>query len=291
MSDRTHIQWTDATLNVVDGCDPASTGCDRCYARDIAHRFAGTKAYPNGFAVTLRPERFLIPFRWRAPRKVFVCSMSDLFHPKVPDDHIARMFVVAALTPQHTYQLLTKRPARMRSLLTSPLWRATLSEQVTQFMDVLPTRYAGVQDWHRVREWLYARHGHFDPLPNVRLGVSAENQTWAQRRIPALAQTPAACRYVSAEPLLGPIDDLALDGIDQVIVGGESGHGARRMDPAWARSIQAQCAATHTSFFFKQAGAVLAREWGSSTTKGDVPADWPESFPREDPGGAMRAVS
>ncbi|QRE81862.1 phage Gp37/Gp68 family protein [Rhodococcus ruber] len=265
MGDRTGIEWTDATWNPVTGCTKVSPGCDHCYAEGIAHRFAGTKAYPNGFEVTLRQERLDQPLRWRRPRRVFVNSMSDLFHHNVPDKYIAMVFSVMAAAPQHTFQVLTKRHARMRALLKSETFR----EQV--FKTVAVQHPGDVM-------------GDYWPLPNVWLGVSTESQQWADTRIPALLSTPAAVRFISAEPLLGPIDlarvgappfwclghgrptvdcpnDLHLPrhGIDWVIVGGESGPGARPMHPDWVRHLRDQCTSSGVPFLFKQWG-----EWAPS---------------------------
>lgn len=280
MSDKTGIEWTDATWNPVTGCTKVSAGCDNCYAETIAHRFTGSKAYPNGFQVTLRPERLDQPLRWKRPRRIFVNSMSDLFHDDVPTDFIAKVFAIMALAPKHTFQILTKRHARMRSVLSSDYFR---------------TEVYGHAAWWADHLNLTLPQPHW-PLPNVWLGVSTESQQWADIRIPALLATPAAVRFISAEPLLGPIEadryliDLPEDedgapylgGIDWVIVGGESGPGARPMHPEWARSLRNQCTAAGVPFLFKQAGSVLAREWGCKG-KGTDPAEWPESFPREYP--------
>ncbi|WP_292974998.1 phage Gp37/Gp68 family protein [Mycobacterium sp.] len=246
MSDKTGIEWTDATWNPVTGCDKVSPGCDHCYAETIAHRFDGTKAYPNGFRVTLRPERVNQPIRWRRPRRIFVNSMSDLFHDQVPTPWLAEFFAVMAATPRHTYQILTKRHGRMRILLNEPGFAAMVIDRARGKSDGAHT------------EW---------PLPNVWLGVSTENQRWADIRIPALLDTPAAVRFISAEPLLGPIDlQLAVDPergngfwssvsrLHWVIAGGESGPGARPMHPDWARSLRDQCETAGVPFLFKQWG-------------------------------------
>lgn len=253
MADKTEISWTDATWNPVTGCTKVSEG----YAETIAHRFAGTPAYPNGFAVTLRPERLDQPLRWQRPRRIFVNSMSDLFHSDVPDEFIARVFAVMALAPQHTFQVLTKRPGRMRSLLSSEQFRWWV--------------------WHEMLTLTHQRkmpmvQEHFDalrwPLPNVWLGTSVESQKWADVRIPQLLQTPAAVRFLSCEPLLGPVDLVPFvppaahwDGnadplwrLHWVIVGGESGPHARPMHPDWARSLRDQCVAAGVAFHFKQWG-------------------------------------
>lgn len=260
---RTKIEWTTHVLNPIRGCTRVSRGCERCYAERIAARFSGPGEPYEGLArmthagprwtgeVRLVEEILARPLRWRAPRTVFLNSMSDLFHEKVPVHWIARIFRVMQLTPQHTYQVLTKRPERMREILGG------LLEDAVYWRDRLP-------------------------LPNVWLGVSAEDQRAADERIPALLETPAAVRFVSAEPLLGPIDlerYLALrvreglgdfhDGdhavtisyeprLDWVICGGESGSGARPMAPDWARSIRNQCLEHGVPFHFKQWGA-----WGT----------------------------
>ncbi len=293
MGDRTSIEWTrgddgspGATWNPVTGCTKVSEGCDHCYAETIAHRFAGTKAYPNGFDVTLRPERFDQPLRWQRPRRIFVNSMSDLFHKDVPDEFIARVFAVMALSPQHTFQVLTKRPGRMRSfvqdvckcgrhgpmahLRSSMMWAVSKAN---------PDRMLGVPDDAEQQicrvPW---------PLPNVWLGTSVESQKWADVRIPLLTETPAAVRFLSCEPLLGPVDltpcncrgehtsgcarhnfgsltdtqlnarELHYPAIDWVIVGGESGPHARPMHPEWARSLRDQCTGAGIAFHFKQWG-------------------------------------
>jgi protein gp37 len=261
MSDKTGIEWADATWNPVWGCTPVSPGCDHCYAETLVNgRLA--HLHPGGFAkVRLRPEQLDKPLRWRRPRRIFVNSMSDLFHDDIPDDYIARVFAVMAYAHQHTFQLLTKRHGRMRSLLSSPA-----------FAKLVDAEWCGVQDWFWGRlpdlDYMYptaSPHGSNWPLPNVWLGVSVENQQWADIRIPALLETPAAVRFLSCEPLLGPTDiALYLDpsrgvdsrgkAIDWVIVGGESGHDARPMHPDWARSLRTQCHTAGVAFLFKQWG-------------------------------------
>lgn len=245
MSDNSTIEWTTSTWNPVTGCTEVSPGCDRCYAKTFAERWRGTPGhhFENGFDVQLRPDKLSLPLSWRKPRKVFVNSMSDLFHEQVPDDYIAQVFAVMAATPQHTYQILTKRHGRMRSLLGNDgqtLLEATTDEPTAD------TLYDAV--------W---------PLRNVWLGVSVENQKWADIRIPPLLDTPAAVRWLSCEPLLGPVDlDRStadyLGGnrhVDWVVIGGESGAGARPMHPDWARSLRDQCVTANVPFFLKQWGA------------------------------------
>lgn len=280
MAEHSHIEWTDATWNPITGCSVVSPGCTNCYAMRLAgtrmkhHRSrAGltidTKAGPvwNG-EVRFNKDWLDQPLAWRRPRMIFVCAHGDLFHENVPDDWIDRVFAVMALAPQHTFQVLTKRPERMRSYLSSPL-------KLPRIMDiaVLTKRENVAFNW---------------PLPNVWLGVSAEDQARADERVPDLLATPAAIHFVSAEPLLGPVDftsiddglrdgthlifdgltGLAHDGeesitgifgqpdprIDWIILGGESGPGARPMHPAWARAIRDQCAAAGVPYFLKQWG-------------------------------------
>ena len=294
VGDTTHIEWTDATWNPVTGCTRVSPGCVNCYI-DWAPPFRvegrhftdrdGNRSHAIGATtgVRLHPDRLDWPLRkrsWRGKR-VFVCSLADLFHDDVPDEYIARVFAVMALTPEVTYQVLTKRPARMRALLAS----GTFAGMVWRDVDDL--------------SW---------PLPNVWLGVTVEDQERAYLRIPILLDTPAVVRWLSCEPLLGPVNlpvcrclgvgsiahgrnwpDTVCDQcggsgsqIDWVVVGGESGPNARPMHPDWARSLRDQCETAGVPFLFKQTGSVLAREWGCKG-KGSDSSEWPESFPREYP--------
>lgn len=267
MSDKSGIEWTDATWNVVTGCTEVSPGCDNCYAKTFAERFRGTAGhhFERGFDLTLRPERLDLPLRWKKPRRIFVNSMSDLFHDDISDDYIARVFDVMMRAPQHTFQILTKRHGRMRSLLNR--WAPI----------------TGTPPWVFSGPW---------PIPNVWLGVSAEDQKWAATRVHALLATPAAVRWVSAEPLLGPVDlrNLPVGGgrfldalagdvktakgevyaacpsaLDWVVVGGESGAGARPMLSNWASDLRQQCERTGVPFLFKQWGA-----WAPSPTANKV---------------------
>lgn len=216
MSDRSAIEWTDATWNPVRGCTKISPGCKHCYAETFAERFRGVPAHPfeQGFDLRLVPSALELPKRWRRSRLVFVNSMSDLFHEDVPTAYIERVFAVMRECSQHTFQVLTKRSKRMQQLA-----------------------------------------GQLRPSPNVWLGVSVENDGYT-RRIDHLRDVPAAVRFLSIEPLLAPLDHLDLSGIHWVIVGGESGHRARPLDPAWVRSIRDQCLDAHVPFFFKQWGGV-----------------------------------
>ena len=223
MSDKSRIEWTDATWNPVTGCSKVSPGCAHCYAETLSLRFGWSRrpwlpqyASEN---VVLHPERLDQPLRWRQPRRVFVNSMSDLFHELVPDVFIHEVFDRMSQADWHTFQVLTKRPERMA--------------------DVVRT--------------YYARGRRPGPLPHVWLGTSIENDRWTGRA-DALRTTPAALRFVSAEPLIGPLPSLDLTDIDWIIVGGESGRGARPMDPAWARQLRDRSLAVGTAFFFKQWG-------------------------------------
>ena len=263
MSDNSAIEWTDSTWNVVTGCTEISPGCDNCYAKTFAERWRGIPGhhFERGFDVVLRPKRLGLPLKWRRPRRIFVNSMSDLFHDAVPDEYIARVFAVMALAQQHTFQVLTKRHGRMRSLLRSASFGHLVAEQGRQ-------HHIGSQgDWLQVAAMLGGA-----PLPNVWLGVSVEDQKWADIRVPALLDTPAAVRFLSCEPLLGPVDlhfwltgvdpntrrsetpDVDVVGLDWVITGGESGTRARPFNLYWARSIRDQCTAAGVAYFHKQHG-------------------------------------
>ncbi len=265
MADNSAIEWTDATWNPVTGCTEVTPGCDNCYAKTFAERWRGTPGhyFEQGFDVVLRPDKLTLPLTWHKPRRVFVNSMSDLFHKDVPDEYIARVWTVMAATPQHTYQLLTKRHGRMRSVVRRLAWRTpTMKERAHGVSGSI----AYVQSDESLNDHL----GRPQVLPNVWLGVSVEDQDRANLRIPALIDTPAAVRWLSCEPLLGPVDlrrtdkDALVDGgIDWVVVGGESGHGARPMAPHWARDLRDQCTSAGVPFFFKQWG-----EWAPNGFRG-----------------------
>ncbi|GEB13573.1 DUF5131 family protein [Pimelobacter simplex] len=273
MSDRSNIEWTDATWNPVTGCTKVSPGCDHCYAETLAERFRGTPGhyYEQGFDVVLRPTKLEQPLRWTRPRRIFVNSMSDLFHDEISDEFIVRVFAVMALAGQHTFQLLTKRHGRMRALLNERRLIDTPNGWLS-FEDAV--RNVAFNERNRLcsNGVLPASTPNPDDLPwplsNVWLGVSVENQQWADIRIPALLATPAAVRFLSMEPLLGPVElrtwlgcpcscadpNYAAD-LDWVIVGGESGRGARPMQPAWVRSLRDQCVRASVAFHFKQWGS------------------------------------
>jgi protein gp37 len=221
MSTNTGIEWTDATWNPVTGCTKVSPGCAHCYIeRTPAFRIAGRHFVRGAIPIAVHDNRLEQPLHWRKPRRVFVNSLSDLFHDEIPVAFIARVFATMERAHWHRFQVLTKRSAR-------------LCELVPQLQ------------WPR----------------NVWQGVSVENAAHAHR-ISDLRRVPAAVRFLSIEPLLGPIPDLPLDGIDWVIVGGESGPVRRPIDPAWVRDIRNQCVAAGVAFFFKQWGGRVAKAGG-----------------------------
>lgn len=258
MGDKTGIEWTDATLNPMRGCRRVSSGCVNCYAEGVAGRFCGpgqpyeglvdetSKGFRwNGKGVFL-PEKLEDPLRWKKPRKVFVNSMSDVFFQEFSFEQIAALFAVMTVASKHQFQVLTKRPERGLDFFEQ-LGTEAPFEECLDCLDAIAPGAAALVPGIIEYDW---------PAPNVWMGVSVENQQAADARIPALLQMPAAVRFLSCEPLLGPVD-LApyLDGLDWVIVGGESGPRARPMDAEWARSLRDQCVEAGVPFFFKQWGA------------------------------------
>jgi len=244
MSDRSRIEWTDATWNPITGCSPVSEGCVHCYAARMAKRLAGRCGYPadNPFQVTEHSEKLEEPLAWKKPRRVFVCSMGDLFHDDVGTSVRRIIWQTMARAHWHTFIVLTKRPDRMWSFINS------LIHEKDFFADA----------WEGPGEAT-------DRFPNVWLGVSAENQQRADERIDVLQQIPAAKHFVSFEPLLGLITPL-LKGIDWVICGGETGSDARPMHPDWVRGLRDQCQAAGVPFFFKN--------WGNWVPNDDRNAVW-----------------
>jgi protein gp37 len=222
MSYRSSIEWTDATWNPIVGCTKISPGCKNCYAETLAERFRGVPGHPfeRGFDLRLVPEKLSDPLAWRTPRKIFTCSMSDVFHERVPLEYVRQIFDVMNSASWHIFQVLTKRSARLAQLSDSFEW----------------TR-------------------------NIWMGVSVENAGYTQR-VRDLITVPAAVHFLSLEPLLGPVPDLPLEGIDWVIVGGESGLKARPMEVGWAREIQEQCNKAGVPFFLKQLGGRRAKRGG-----------------------------
>lgn len=222
MAQQSSIEWTDATWNPVTGCTKVSPGCKHCYAQRFAERFRDVAGHPfeQGFDLQLWPQRLQLPLAWKAPRRIFVNSMSDLFHEKVPVEFIQQVFLTMRACPRHQFQVLTKRVERLVNISTSLSWPR-----------------------------------------NVWMGVSVENQNYAYRA-KLLRKVRAKVRFLSVEPLIGPIPELPLKGIHWVIVGGESGPGARPMEREWVTDIQDQCRRQDVPFFFKQWGGVRKHQTG-----------------------------
>ena len=230
------IEWTDATWNPVTGCSKTSPGCKHCYAERMANRLKlmGQANYRNGFEVALQPQMLEMPLRWKAPKRIFVNSMSDLFHVDVPFTYINDVFGVMRRAHWHQFQVLTKRAERIEELSPKLVW-----------------------------------------APNIWMGVSIENQKYAYR-IAHLRKTAANVKFLSIEPLIGPVGKLHLRGIDWVIVGGESGPGARPMEPEWVTDIRDQCLKAGVAFFFKQWGGVQKKRTGRTLegrTWDEMPAE------------------
>jgi protein gp37 len=219
MGAKSNIEWTDATWNPVTGCTKVSPGCDHCYALTFSERFRGVPNHPyeQGFDLKMLPERLELPLQWKKPRRIFVNSMSDLFHKDVPDDYIFRIFDVMVKADWHIFQILTKRSGRLARLGPTLPWRL-----------------------------------------HIWIGVSIETEQYSWRA-DQLRMVPASVRFVSAEPLLGPLDELNLVGIHWLITGGESGFGHRLCNPDWVRNLRDRCLAENVAFFHKQ--------WGGRTPK------------------------
>jgi len=236
MATNSHIEWTDATWNPVTGCTKISPGCKYCYAERLANRLQamGQNNYRNGFKVTLQPQMLELPLRWKMPKRIFVNSMSDLFHENVPTSYVRDVFAIMGRAHWHQYQLLTKRSERMLALSKELQW-----------------------------------------APHIWMGVSVENKDYVDR-IDHLRKTDAHVKFLSLEPLLGPLAKLNLRGIDWAIVGGESGPGARAVDPAWVTDIRDQCLSADVPFFFKQWGGVQKKRTGRTLegrTWDEMPVD------------------
>lgn len=262
----TKIEWTDETWNPITGCTKISEGCRNCYAEKMAKRLAGRVGYPakNPFAPgTEHKNAWEKPFGWFKSKSIFTCSMGDLFHDDVPFRLVDKVLAVAALTPRHTYRILTKRPERMLEYFSDDCdWPDHLGH--VAFRDLHFSEEADCQVGNAINGVLDEAYNVGWPMRNLQLGVTAENQEQADKRIPVLLQIPAAVRFVSVEPMLGPVDLTAhhwggamLAWLNWVICGGESGPGARPMHPDWARSLRDQCVSAGVPFFFKQWG-----EWG-----------------------------
>jgi protein gp37 len=222
MATNSHIEWTDATWNPVTGCTKISPGCKHCYAERLANRLQAMKQanYRNGFKLTLQPQMLELPLKWHSPKRIFVNSMSDLFHEDVPTEYIKQVFDIMRRAAWHQYQVLTKRSERLRDLGKELKW-----------------------------------------APQIWMGVSVENEKYVSR-IDDLRKSGAHVKFLSLEPLLGPLSNLNLRGIDWAIVGGESGPGARPIDAEWVTEIRDQCLCAGVPFFFKQWGGVQKKRTG-----------------------------
>jgi protein gp37 len=247
MSDRSKIEWTDATWNPLRGCTKISPGCKHCYAETFAERFRGVPGHPyeQGFDLRLVPEKLSEPFHWSSPRTVFVNSMSDLFQPGVPDDYIVDVTKVMVEANWHTYQVLTKRSERLRDMLSGPL------------------RFAAQK-----------RH--------IWWGVSVEDKRYGLPRIEHLRAAPVAIKFLSIEPLLEDLGEFDIHGIHWAIVGGESGNGARPMQKPWVENILRVCRKEHVAFFFKQWGGVRKGTTGrkfNNRTYDEMPLPQTHSIP------------
>jgi protein gp37 len=256
MSERSEIEWTDATWNPVRGCEKITPGCDHCYAETFAERFRGVKGHPyeQGFDLRLVPEKLAEPLRWKTPRMIFVNSMSDLFHKDVPEDYVEAVCRVMERANWHTYQVLTKRSSLMRNLLQGRV------------------RFAAA-------------------LPHIWWGVSVEDRAHGLPRVEHLRQAPARVRFLSIEPLLEDLGEIDLRDIHWVIVGGESGAGARPMKKEWVESIRDQCQNAGVPFFFKQWGGVRKSKAGRELA-GRTHDDMPRRFelPVLEPPGRLAAI-
>lgn len=269
---KTSIEWTGRlgtigeTWNPTTGCDRISTGCDNCYALTLARRLKamGSAKYQAdgdprtsgpGFGLAVHEDALTIPLRWRQPRTVFVNSMSDLFHARVPRGFVARVWAVMARTPQHTYQILSKRPERMARIVGDDFGGGQVL--LSELTEEVAATALYEQPW---------------PLPGVWLGTSIESEQHVGRA-DHLRRTSAAVRFISAEPLIGPLYGLDLTGIDWLIIGGESGPGSRPMDLGWVRDLIALARQSGTAVFVKQLGAVL-----SGGGKGTDWSRWPEDL-------------
>lgn len=299
MADKSKIEWTDSTWNPITGCTPVSEGCASCYAkREAEGRLRGKYGYPQDepFRVTFHEDKLEQPLKWRRPRKIFVCSMGDLFHEAVTNEMLDDVFDVMALASHHTFLILTKRPERMKEylfLLPDRIgYGDAFCEAVREADQDDPDDLSGAVMNQWVKKVLSVEAGIANiakleqgvPLPNVWLGVTAENQQRADERIPLLLQIPAAKHFVSVEPMLGPVnfEDVPvgmlgplrpvrkglpedIPRLDWVICGGETGANARPMHPDWVRSLRDQCQGAQVPFFFKS--------WGEFVEEDNSPLD------------------
>jgi protein gp37 len=313
MSENSKIEWTDTTWNPVRGCTKVSPGCANCYAETFAERWRGIAGHPyeQGFDLRLAPDKLTEPLKWKKPRRVFVNSMSDLFHKDVPDEYIRRVFAVMSTAGQHTFQVLTKRADRMADWFADAENSLSMCQAefivADKYLEAIttPTGRRRKNDSRAINGTrLGLGDGNYWPLPNVWLGVSVEDQKRADERIPHLLRTPAAVRFLSCEPLLGQVDlsgyfggayvglpgDKVIPnynfGIDWCIVGGESGPKARPCNVDWIRAIRDQCKAASVPCFVKQLGKEPRPSALPSDqcvrfvkdSKGGDPSEWPEDL-------------
>jgi protein gp37 len=286
MGDLTKIQWSNSTWNAVSGCSQiaGSPGCDNCYAKELAERYKGGAAYPNGFDITLKAHVLVKPLGWSA-RRCFVNSMSDLFHKDIPYEYLCAIWGIMALSPNVTFQVLTKRPERMRHFLTvhpfssnqeflescmdaatNVLYDAGHERQMERVCKAIATQTAKESLFPKTLEW---------PLPNVHLGVSVENDLMVHRA-DVLRDTPAAKRFLSLEPLLGRIETMSMfSNIDWVIIGGESGHNARPLPLDHVVLLVEHLRKQNIATFVKQLGSVWATKHGAEDGHGGNMDEWP----------------
>ena len=307
MSVESDIEWTDATWNPTRGCTKISPGCKHCYAEAFAERFRGVEGHPyeDGFDPRMVRDQLALPLTWKKPRRIFVDSMSDLFMAEVPDEYIAAVFGVMSYTRRHTFQVLTKRASRMRAW---PRWLAeqaptalerwvrqvAVAEQLcgepvgsrgaasTDGRARVVSEHARALVIERRNACITAFYPDWPP-PNVHLGVSVEDRKHGLPRIDELREVPAALRFLSVEPLLEDLGALDLTGIGWVIVGGESGNGARPLNVGWVRRIVEQCREQRVPVFVKQLGRAPTMESGLvplrlARRKGNEPSEWPEDL-------------
>lgn len=308
MADKSSIEWTDATWNPTRGCTKIAPGCKNCYAERFAERFRGVPghAYEQGFDPRIVPDQLTVPLKWKKPRRIFVNSMSDVFHESFTFEYIDLVFAVMALARQHTFQILTKRPERaveyFRSFDNSP----AAMDRGEAFAEASRALFENTDEWSIALDVITASR-FWRGLPNVQIGTSVAQQSDADKNIPHLLQIPAAVRFLSVEPLIESLDirsalavrkgrpnserpyggDTARIGppaLGWVIVGGESGPGARPCDVAWIRSIVQQCKVAGVPVFVKQLGS---RPFVSNPPSSETSADmrWKLNLPRRDKNG------
>lgn len=290
MGNKTSIEWTNRTWSPTTGCTKVSAGCRNCYAERQSLRFKGTPAYPVGFDPYPRPDRLAEPLAWTKPGRCFVCHMSDLFHVDIPFEFIAAVWAIMAAADTHTFQVLTKRPQRAAQFFdwldnSRTSRSALLFKHAAAYLleaDSAESNPAKRRLTPEVHDALYYRCLLRRPpraLPNVWLGVSVEDSR-VLHRVDQLRELPAAVRFLSVEPLIGPLGGYAdFSGMDWVIIGGESGPGSRPLEVGWARQAMSAAESAGAAVFFKQMGTAWAKEHDpNGHPKGGDPATWPEEF-------------